>query len=106
MSCQKRKRVRAHNFCGQVRTSGTSVGCVGQTGLIMEVLMGIQQTTSPEIPVVPQPQPEIAPYDVPQPEIPPPPDPSIPPGPEGPEIVPEHSPPEVPPLPPEHTGNS
>lgn len=58
----------------------------------------------PEIPVVPTPQPEITPYEVPQPEIPPPSDPTIPPGPKEPEIVPEHTPLEAPPTPPAHTG--
>jgi hypothetical protein len=68
-----------------------------------EKTMSVPQPIPPEIPVVPQPQPEIAPYEVPQPEIPSPAkDPVTPPGPTEPEIVPEHSPPEVPPLPPEH----
>jgi len=70
-------------------------------------VMGATKPIPPEIPVIPDPQPEIEPDRTPDPEIPPPSrDPVEPPGPDGPEIVPEHSPPEAPPLPPEHVGGA
>ncbi|WP_194725816.1 hypothetical protein [Noviherbaspirillum malthae] len=49
-----------------------------------------------EIPVVPNPAPEIAPSTQSEPEITPPLDPVAPSSPQGPEIVPDESPPEVP----------
>lgn len=62
--------------------------------------MSVPTPIPPEIPVVPDPQPEIDPHRINDPEIPPPlRDPITPPGPDEPEVPPDRMPPEVPPAP-------
>jgi len=65
--------------------------------VMFPVLLSQQPRVPPEIPAVPNPEPDIQPAKIPNPEIPePPPDVGNPLGPGGPEIIPDTSPPEVP----------